>query len=297
MHKYLAKERTDCFIIWNHGLKFLDDIYDFISNSQDIKIILTKYIQVNNIKKFIKEIYKFDNSPLHHIKNKTKYLSELKNHDVYCIFVRNKNVNEVWTNNYQLECLNIKTIKNKLRQLYNPKINNEVTHNHIVHGTNSENEVIHLLKKIKFDKKTIENIINFQDNILDLDYNLISNKNFVLRKVEISKLYGSEFINEKKIEKKLVPLKETTIHAAYNDKEKYQNYILKNKFSLVKQYYSYSKFERLKKNIKLNDFSLQNFIVIKKFDNDKYIVLDGLHRSIIEMNENKRDILACQILD
>ena len=33
------------------------------------------------------------------------------------------------------------------------------------------------------------------------------------------------------------------------------------------------------------------------FDNEKYVVLDGLHRSIIQMNENKKDILACQILD
>lgn len=297
MHKYLVKERTDCFIIWNHGLKYLDDIYNFISNSQQIKIILTKYIKVNNIKKFIEEIYKFDNSPSHHIKNKTKYLSEFKNHDVYCIFVRNKDVNEVWNNNYQLECLNIKKIKNKLRELYNPKINNQVSHNHVIHGTNSENEVIHLLKKIKFDEKTIKHIINFHDNVLDLEYNLLSNKNFVLRKVEISKLYGSEFVNEKSLEKKLVPLKETSINHAYNDKEKYQNYIFKNKFSVVKQYYSYSKFDKLKKNIKLNNSSLRNFIVIKKFDNEKYIVLDGLHRSIIQMNENKKDILACQILD
>ncbi len=295
MHKYLIKERTDCFVVWNHGLKYLDDIYDFISNSQHIKIILTKYIKVNNIKKFIQELYKFDNSPLHHIKNKTKYLSDLKKHDVYCIFVRNYAVNEVWTNNKQLECLSIKKIKNELRELFNPRVDSKITHNHIIHGTNTEKEVEYLLKRINFKTETIKSIINYDDNILSLDYNLKYNKNFILKKIKISNLYGSEILKENKFKKKLLPIKETIINRSYQNKEKYQDYIYKNKFSEVRQYYSYLKFNKLKQKIKLDNFKSKSFIVVKKLENEKYIILDGLHRSIIHMNENKKYILACEI--
>ncbi|ELI6450348.1 hypothetical protein RRM63_003762, partial [Photobacterium damselae] len=152
------RKRYDCFLIWGHGLEFLNSIIEEIESSNNFRICHIEKKKINNIKKFIKKVYSFDYAPWEHLKNKTRYLYNQKK-EVCFIFVENLNpdVEFVDVGNFRhSECMNVKKIKSSIRNKYNPQINNKITHNHIIHATDNEFQTYDMLELAAVNKDILK---------------------------------------------------------------------------------------------------------------------------------------------
>ena len=94
---------------------------------------------------------------VNHIKSKTKYLKNLNNTDIIIILCVNKDYQE--ENNSVKCCRRVNKLKWDIREKYNPKHGNKnfyidklskgISHNHVIHGNDTEKEVFHIFKYLK----------------------------------------------------------------------------------------------------------------------------------------------------
>ena len=139
--------RFDFYLIWNHGLNFLDDIRNIIKENKYLTIINEFEKDVENIPKFIDKLYALDHQNRLHIKGKTRYL--LKQKTIVHVFIL-KNISKT-----PLESIN-KT-KWEIREKYNPRFDDPkkqpnpvlapgITHHHVIHGSDTQEETEHMMK-------------------------------------------------------------------------------------------------------------------------------------------------------
>lgn len=127
-----------CFyVIWNHGLKYLEEILKMMQNRGCV--ISKTFMVKTDIEKFINVLYTNDNAPIQHIKAKTKHLLSMEN-KFFIIFFRAENKNIPYE------------LKWEIRKLFNPRFPDPkthphpalppgVTHEHVIHSPDTEEEV------------------------------------------------------------------------------------------------------------------------------------------------------------
>ena len=139
--------RYDFYLIWNHGMKNLDKIRNIICENKSLTICKEFQQNVGNITAFIKTLYILDVKNKKHIESKTKYLlHEPPNIHIFII----RNISKT-----PEESLN--ETKWKVREQFNPRFKDlthhphprlpaGITHNHVIHGSDTEEETMHILK-------------------------------------------------------------------------------------------------------------------------------------------------------
>jgi len=149
--------RYDSFIIWGNGLKNIDGIFEHIRSDNNFDVIRIAIFGIENMKQFINAVYGCDTFPMDHLIAKTKYLLK---EPKYCVFILVKNKNPdvehfgsgAFAHN---ECKNVKKLKIKIRNEYNPSfkdstkqvkpLNVGVSHDHCIHTTDYESQTEYLL--------------------------------------------------------------------------------------------------------------------------------------------------------
>jgi len=284
--------RVDCFLIWGHGLEYFSQIIDILKKNFEIARVERK--KIKNIKKFVKDIYSFDYAPYWHLKDKTKYLLKTKK-EVAFIFVKNFYNDEDYFGEGEFrhkESIKIKTIKELIRDKFNPYENGVRTHNHIIHATDNEAQSDYLLKYLGYKEGV--NLIK-KRNLFNLP-NYIDLSEFKIVTIPTKNIYANIIVGENwdnyKLE--LKKIKETPHYLGLTkDIKIYQEYIHKFLGGPLKEFYDSEKFLSLSKNFKyLQPPYENNYIVVKK-ENDKYILLDGIHRSCNLINNDK--VIVCQV--
>jgi len=152
--------RYDYFLIWGNGINYTREIVSEIRNDNNFEIILMKKIFINNLSIFINNIYSCDTVPLSHLKAKTQYLLKSKP-EVLFILVKNYNPDEQYVGSgsfRHIQCMKINNIKKIIRNKYNPKfkdlnkqilpLNKGVSHEHVIHASDYESQVEHVLKVV-----------------------------------------------------------------------------------------------------------------------------------------------------
>ena len=290
----MTKKRIDSILIWGHGLEFLYEILDEIR--KNFLILKIKRYKIKNMKKFVKDMYSFDYAPYWHLKDKTKYLLDTKN-EVCFIFIENNYPDEDFFGEGAFrhkESKKLKLFKEKIRDKFNPYENNKRTHNHIIHATDSIIQTDYILKYLGykegvslFDKK-----ISFIDIPYYLDF-----KSFTIKNIDISQLYASiiEGENWNNFEVIIKPLKETPHFLGLMDLKIYEKYIHRFLGGPLQDDYNIKRYFKLKENFQYLKESFENsFIIVKKIDN-KYIILDGLHRASLCLFNEYKEIKVCQV--
>ena len=188
------KTRKDYFLIWGNGLKYQDHIIKIIENDPNFKINYFYRFKTKNIKRLISNVYFNDYTPISHLKNKTKYLNEITNKDVLFIFCTNNKPKEIKIRSFNkthIESNSVNKLKNKIRKKFNPKIKGKITHHHVIHGSDNQDQTEHIIrflndKNINIDKIFLKkNDFKFQ-------------KCIKLKTIPIKKLKARLLVKEKK---------------------------------------------------------------------------------------------------
>lgn len=280
----MMRKRLDYFIVWKNGFDFIFEILDEI-NESNFEIFNIKKIKTKYLKKFIKLIYSHDYAPLIHLKGKLSYLHKIKNDYVYLISVYNNDPKEFLqfsNKNYHVESESMNMVKRTLRNKYN-EIDHEgnLTHNHIIHGTDNQNQAFFLLNKFNIKIPEYDTLKSIWPSHLE------NKKDFILKKVKIEDLKAS-LVFEKKIIKQSI---DNTPHFKFlNGSEKsYIDYLKENLGGLILRYHSPKKFKNLYNNvIGLKSYQDFNPIIL----NQNGLILDGLHRVSIQKKIGNKEIPA-----
>jgi len=291
--RYLKKGKYGYFLIWGNGIQYKESIIDIIRKENNIEILRIQNYKPKNIGKFVKDVYSYDYAPFEHLKAKTKYLLKTIPNIIFIFFI-NKEPKERYFGEGRfrhIECTRIKQLKEKIRNQFNPKKNNIRTEEHVVHASDNEKQTDYILKYLgfKFGLNTFKKNMN---SILSFPYYLSEIDEFTIKTIELSQLYCN-ILKEKKrtVYKEAVKIEDTPHFACLNgNKELYQIYLEKYLGNFLTCDYSIDNFIELSKSFKYLEYPYNNsFIITKNFGDNRYVILDGVHRaSILKFNKIER---------
>lgn len=292
--------RIDCILIWGHGLPYINEIIDDIRIHNDFNIIKIVKHQPKSIKKLVREIYSFDYAPFWHLKSKTKYLLDTPR-EVCFIFIENLFPDEDYVDNLNFrhkESLNLKRFKETIRNKFNPKdkIDNSITHYHIIHATDSQEQTHAILKYLGW--KDGINTLTKKNQIFGIPNYVDFKDEFNFIEVEISNLYcriitGESWNNFKVIIKKVIESPQYL--GLSKDIKIYEDYINKYIGGPLKEDYSATKFLAYSRDfVYLSPPYDRSYVIVEKVDG-KLIILDGLHRASLQLNKDINKMIVCQI--
>ena len=291
--------RYDSFIIWGNGLNYISDIMSIIRNDGNYNIIRIVTRNIDNMKEFIKDVYRCDTVPWHHLVAKSKYLLSSPKKCVF-ILVENKEPEESYFGQGEfrhIQCQKINNTKKIIRSNYNPPFSDSnkvipplpkgVSHNHCIHATDYESQVEYLLNY--FNLKNLDYYRKYKNHSHYIPWHLSGVNNYNLIEIELTNLFAN-------IGGKAIKI-EHTPHYQYvlENKEVYVNYFNNNFGINLQEDHFPESFDNLIKNLNENyirEDGKKSHIII----NSRNIILDGVHRAAILKSKGVDKVKCIQIL-
>ncbi|WP_010433905.1 hypothetical protein [Vibrio cyclitrophicus] len=292
------RARLDTIIIWGHGLQDLDNILELIRETEQFEIIRLIKHRPKNMKKFVNQVYSYDYAPLAHLKSKIKYLRKVEP-CLMCIVIRNKvpNLDILGEGKFRhSESMRLKDLKARIREKYNPYSDGCMTHDHVIHATDNEEQTYHILKAIG-----IESIADYgRSNLFSAPFFLGNIDNYQVIELDIERLVCGQIVGEEfKYSTVNVPIRDSLQYQALLSEvgeTNYRNYIEKFRGTALKADYNLDKYIELSKGFSyLSDGYETNFVTVRRNDDDQYIVVDGLHRASLHHYQKNSKIKVCLI--
>jgi len=295
--------RYDFFTIWGNGLTHKDEILDILRNEDSLKIIWIESRTVKNMKKFVFDLYECDIVPVEHLRAKLKYLFLVKP-EAMVVFVKNYNPQEMPAGQgafRKVQCQYINQIKIKIRNQYNPKhhdnnfqikpLNEGVTHEHVIHASDYEEQVDYFLKMLGH-KNGIHYLHGDNDKLpFEKPYYLKTPETYIYKTIMIEKLRASilDDSDNRGIIHQMTRISETPhYHSLNQGTDDYRKYLKKFKYTKLTPDYSWKNFNKLNE---LDVNQIKNFDrVIVKNEFDYHRILDGVHRAAVSLNHNLKYI-------
>ena len=280
--KYLRKERYDYFLVWGNGIPHKEEILGIIRSKGFIKILQIMDHRPKNIARFVRRVYSYDYAPFEHLKSKTRYLLETEP-VVFLIFVCNKRPREMYRGEgafRHIECERIKSVSEEIRDRFNPRKNGKRTEEHVVHASDNESQVDHMLKLLGF-KDGIELLKNVPNPLLPSPYYLPRFKEFTIKRISSSQLYCNILRGTRESFWKEAVEIDKTPHFAFlsGDTMSYTEYLAKFLGGPLTSDYSIEKFRALSRDFAyLENSYATSYMLVREFRSGRYIVLDGVHR-------------------
>lgn len=279
------RTRFDYFLIWGNGMPFKDEILGMIRNDNKLKIVRMMDYKPKSIARFVRSVYSYDYAPFQHLKGKTRYLLRT-DPDVSIIFLRNTDPQEVCRGEgpfRHIECERIKQLKDDIRNRYNPRMNGKRTEEHVVHASDNESQVDHLLKIVGY-KNGIAYLKNDPNPILSLPYYISDFNSFSIRAIDTLQIYCNILRGNKESFWHEATHIEQTPHFAclQGDTTAYSDYIATFLGGPLTVDYSVGKLIALEKKLDYLEkpYSI-SYIFVKEYKPNQYLILDGVHRASI----------------
>jgi len=243
------------YIMWSHGLEYEDEILEIIRAR--FKIIYLVYHEPRSWRKLIKKVYSHSYVPARHLKNKLAYLKKLPKEMLF-VFVENTDEEE------------FQTIKEGIRDWYNPKKNE-----HVIHGSDNEKQTDVILKYLGYSGI---DYFKSKSPILDLPFYLKEPDRFEVKKVDIWDL-SVNVAGEGLRHICSIPhvYGKADIPTTY-----YEDYIKENRGKKLRMDYTLERFKRLS--------GYEPFICVKNG-----IVQDGAHRLATLWLKDEEKVWVVQI--
>ena len=150
--------REDFFIIWTHGLKYVEEIKKIMITEYNKQFLIYDSKEYSFTRKqflsFLFKLYKKENR--FHIIGKIRYLIEYIETNklipkIHIIKFKNLNPKSRKFYNGPPKCEFVETLKIRFRNKYNPQFENKnkqifplnkgVSHNHIIHSSDNKDEI------------------------------------------------------------------------------------------------------------------------------------------------------------
>lgn len=297
MHNNIPQMRYDYFLIWGNGLAYKNNILSEIGSNDDFEIVKILLHRPKSIKKLVKKIYSYDYAPYWHLRGKTKYLLTTLPQVIF-IFVKNKNPQEEFSGEGEfrhIESRTVKILKDKIRNKFNDRKEDRRTENHVIHASDNEGQVDHILRYLGFNDG-LNYLKRIPNRILDVPYYIPEFNQFSIREVDIDNLLCNILVGTREnYHLELVTLEKSPQYACLCGKTGlYREYLQEFLGGPLDQDYSVEKFLNLSKNLLYPDrLNPLKYILVRKSDPMKYIILDGLHRaSILKFRGQKKVSVA-----
>ncbi len=280
--EYLRKERYDYFLVWGNGIPHKEEILGIIRSRESIEILRIMDHRPKSIARFVRKVYSYDYAPFEHLKSKTRYLLRTEP-VVFLIFVCNKSPRETYRGEgafRHIECELIKSVSEEIRNRFNPRKNGKRTEEHVVHASDNESQVDHMLKLLGF-KDGIELLKNVPNPLLPSPYYLPKFKEFTIKRISSSQLYCNILRGTRASFWKEAVEIEKTPHFAFlsGDMMFYTEYLAKFLGGPLASDYSIEVFRALSRDFAyLEDPYTTSYILVREFQSGRYIVSDGVHR-------------------
>ena len=149
-----TKFRYDYIAIWANGLNHLDEILTMLREEEKLEIVEMKTIQIQDMKKFILDLYALDSVLLKYLYAKVEYLHKEKYEAVF-VLVKHYEPDEYHFENDWgsfIRSMYIHLLKEKIRNAYNPYRNGKRTMENVVHASDHELQVDHTLKLLGYEE-------------------------------------------------------------------------------------------------------------------------------------------------
>ena len=295
----LVRPRVDCILIWGHGMKYFKEIISEIEQNEYFEILkIIKHIPKSQ-KHLVREVYSYDYAPFEHLVDKTKYLKRVDK-EVCFILIKNLNPMEDLYGKGEfrhIESVTLKNFKEYLRDKFNPYENGIRSHNHILHACDNQTQTHYLLKYLGY--KTGLDFFKSDKNFFNIPNHISTNNSFSIINVDYNQLFCKIAVGDSwnKYSLREMQIKETPHYKSIieGNSDAYEKYLMKFIGGPIKDYNSPKKYELLKHNYKYLDGKYYNSFVVVKKQNEKYLLLDGLHRCSLHFFQGNNSITACLI--
>jgi len=286
------KKRLDYFLIWGNGLQYTRQIMDIIRRHKDLEIIYITKKSVSDIGKFVQDIYACDTVPFKHLIAKTRYLLRTRPEIIFMLVKNNKAQEKLFGQGQfrHIQCQLIKDVKEEIRNKFNPRVNGKRTEEHVIHASDYESQVEHVLKV--FGLPPIEFYTRQPNPDLDVPYHITPFDDYLIKEVDIDNLYANI------LGAGVVPITETP-HYKYltGDRSTYQTYYERYFGKQLTEDHFPDAYDLMLAIFKY-DFTTKDgrrsLILAKMLDNNKYQILDGVHRAAILKHQGIKTITIAE---
>ena len=287
--------RHDVLIIWGHGLPDLDGVLDTVRATPGFAVRRVLVRDISDMPRFVRSVYNFDYAPYRHLIDKTKYLLSVSPRAAF-IVLQNQQPEEhtVGTGRFaHTECKRMTALKRAIRDRFNPTLNGEPSEHHVVHGTDHAGQTLATLNLLGYRK--IDELLRETTAILDTPDHLPPIRHWTLQRIDLSKVYA-RVANAPgdAVPHRVLPLNQTP-HALHldGDTEPYEQYWHANRGVRFFDDHAPQAFDRLAKQLDyLGQAYPDSYLLLKPLDDERYILLDGLHRAAILLTQGETHIIA-----
>lgn len=293
----LSKDsRFDSIIVWGHGVQYIEEILKMVRDTDEFIIVRVIKFRPSSMKRFVKKVYAYDYAPLGHLKDKIKYLRSIDSTTI-CIVINNTapNIDIFGVGSFRhKECLKLKRLKTKIREKFNPYRHGEMTHDHVVHATDNEEQTYHILNAI--GDISLHEL--HQRNFFDIPFFLGEQRTYEIIDVRMSDLLcGQATGGSDKFKVVIKPIFDSVqFLALVKDGKDYRGYINKYLGTALKSDYHVDGFLALAENFEYLAKGYEKYyVVVKRYLSDKYLVVDGLHRASLHLFQGNEKIKVCLI--
>ena len=120
----------------------------------------------------------------------------------------------------------------------------------------------------------------------------------MIKKIDISDIYCvNAFLEAGAVTKKMIPIGESVQYRGIVNPQTYFEYVNRFRGTVLTQDYDVDKYINMTRDFEyLGGSHSSSFVIVKEsYDCGKYIVVDGLHRAAIHLNQGHKDLMVCVI--
>jgi hypothetical protein len=244
----------------------------------------------------VNKVYSYDYAPISHLKSKIKYLDSVKP-EVLCVVINNLSpeVDILGKGDFRhTESLKLKQLKTNIRQKFNPYIDGEMSHEHVIHATDNEEQTYHILnavgeKGLKFSESA---------SLFSVPSFLGKPSKYSIKEVSYDQLLCSQLVGApNNLETKCMKISESVQYKALlGDTQEYSNYLNKYLGTGLKCDYTLLSLLSMKESFTYQSIDHESsYVIVKKKNNNSYLIVDGLHRAAVHLFQGNIKIKVCII--
>src|SRR3990172_6177098 len=272
----------DYFMIWGHGLAHAEEIVEVIRDHPAFRIVTIVKHRVQDMARFVQRVYEADTVPMQHLIAKTRYLLSTPPQILF-ILVENLDPQEQYFSEGRfrhIQCRNVKAIKEGVRDRFNPRRDTKRTEDHVIHGSDYESQVRHLLSVLGLPP--VDHYRREPNPRLNAPYHIHPFDRFEVRELPLSSLRA------RILGRGDVALEETPHHRyLIGDAEAYRAYHAAHMGVELTDDHFPAAFERLKASFdpdRTERGGKLGLVLATPLGDSTFRILDGVHRAALMLH-------------
>ena len=284
-------ERYDYLLIWGHGLEHREAILRELRAEPTLELLKVVRREVADIKQLVDAVYSYDYAPIEHLRGKTEYLLATPPRVVF-IFLRNLQADEVMVGEgpfRHVESQNIKRLKERIRDKFNPRREGRRTEEHVIHASDNQLQTHMMLKHLGFANGVAA--FASANAVVAAPGHLAPFKSFELRSVPLASLVGSLAIQrDGGVESALAELEDTPHYRALGGETAPYEEHFRAFDAVLTDDQSWQKLQEMDANFSYatGEYAT-DYIITRRLDDGRYVIMDGLHRSCVLKKRGARE--------